>query len=66
MVSHVVMDGPWHYLEKSAVERRRQTGSVRRAGTGRMEVIHVNARPQDLDELCKRVTSFRQSSFIRC
>jgi len=66
MVSHVVIDGPWHYLEKSAVERGRQTIPVGGAGTGWMEVIHVYACPYDLDKLWKRTTSFRQSSFVRC
>jgi hypothetical protein len=31
-----------------------------------MEVIHVYACPYDLDKLWKRMTSFRQSSFVRC
>ena len=66
MVSHIVIDGPWHYLEKSAVERRRQTSSVGGTGTGWMEVIHVDARPHDLNKLFKRVTPFRTSSFVRC
>jgi hypothetical protein len=51
MVRHVVIDGPWHYLEKGAVERGWQTISVRGAGTGWMEVIHVYACPYDLDKL---------------
>ena len=51
MVGHVVINGPWHYLEKSAVERGWQTIPVGGAGTGWMEVIHVYACPYDLDKL---------------
>jgi hypothetical protein len=50
-VRHVVIDRPWHYLEKSAVERGWQTIPVGDAGTGWMEVIHVYACPYDLDKL---------------
>ena len=42
-----------------------QTSSVRRTSTGWMEVVHVNACPDDLNKLLKRVTSFRQTSFVR-
>ena len=51
MVRHVVIDRPWHYLEESAIERRRQTSSVGGAGTGWMQVIHVDAGPYDLNKL---------------
>ena len=51
MVRHVVIDRPWHYLEKSAVERGWQTIPVGGAGTGWMEVVHVYACPYDLDKL---------------
>ena len=66
MVRHVVVDGPWHYLEKSAVEWGWQTIPIGGPGTCGMEVIHVYACPYDLDKLRKRMTSFRQSSFVRC
>ena len=65
VVRHVVIDRPWHYLEKSAVERGWQTIPVGGAGTGWMEVIHVYACPYDPHKLRKRMTSFRQSSFVR-
>jgi len=65
MVGHVVIDGPWHYLEKIAIERRWQTSSVRGTGTGWMEVIHVDACPYDLNKIVKCLTPFGQSSFVR-
>ena len=51
MVGHVVIDGPWHYLEKGAVEREWQTIPVGRASTGGVEVIHVHACPYNLHKL---------------
>jgi len=65
MVGHVVIDGPWHYLEKISIERGRQTSSVGGTGTGWMEVIHVDACPYDLNKLVKCVTPFRKPSFVR-
>jgi hypothetical protein len=65
MIRHIVMDGPGHDLEQSAIERRRQTGSVRRSGAGWMEVIHVYTCPKDLHKFCKRMTAFRQARFVR-
>src|SRR6516225_7602798 len=64
-VSHVVINGPRHYLEKSAIERRRNASPVGGTSTGRMEVVHVNSSPDDLNKLLKRVTSFRQACFVR-
>src|ERR1700687_2667926 len=65
VVRHVVIDRPWHYLKDSAVERGWQTTPIGGAGTGWMEVIHVDACPYDLNKLFKCVTSFRQPSFVR-
>src|SRR5713101_2144443 len=65
MIRHVLINGPWHYLETSPVERRREAAPGGGAGTGRMEVIHVHASPNDLNKFFKRVASFRQPSFIR-
>lgn len=65
MVRHVVIDGPWHYLETRAVERGRQTIPVGGTGTGWMEFIHVDACPYDLNKLVKCVTPFRKPSFVR-
>ena len=59
MVRHVVMHGPGHDLQQVAVERRRQTGPVGSAGAGGMKVVEINARPEDLNEFLKGVTSFR-------
>jgi hypothetical protein len=50
-VRHVVVDGPRHYLETRAIERGRQAISIGGAGAGGMEVIHVNASPNDLLKL---------------
>src|ERR1700736_2277521 len=65
MFSHIVVDGPGHYLESSAVERRRQTSSVGGTGTGWMEVIQVDACPDDLNKLFKCATPFRSPGFVR-
>ena len=51
MVRHIVIDRPWHYLEKSAVERSGQTIPVGSPSTCWMEVIHVYTCPNDLDKL---------------
>lgn len=59
MVRHVVMHGPGHDLQQVAVERRRQAGPVGSAGAGGMEVVEINAGPEDLNEFLKGVTSFR-------
>jgi hypothetical protein len=59
MVSHIVMDWPWHDLQKIAIEWRRQTSSVGGASAGWMQVIHIDTRAQDLKKLCKRVAPFR-------
>src|SRR5579859_2058117 len=65
MVSHVVKNGPWHDLEKIAIERRGQACSVRSTGTGRMDVIEISAIPHDLNEFRKRVAAFRPTGSIR-
>jgi hypothetical protein len=66
MVSHVVMNWPWHYLQKIAIEWRRQASSIGRTGAGWMEVIHIDARAQDLKELWKCVAPFGKPRFVRC
>ena len=65
MIRHVLINRPWHYLETSPVERRREAAPGGGAGTGRVEVIHVLASPDDLHKLRKRVTTFRPPGFIR-
>jgi hypothetical protein len=56
VLRHVVINGPGHYLETSPVEGRRETVPGGRAGTRRMESIHVYARPDDRSKVVKRET----------
>jgi len=64
MLSHVVVDRPWHYLEKFAIKGRWKAVCGYSGGTGWMDVIHVNACPDDLNKLSKGVASFRPPSFV--
>ena len=67
MGRHVVMDRPWHYLEKIAIEGLR--GKAVRGdgcGTGWMEMIQVDTSPHNLNKLLERMPAFSHSSFIRC
>src|SRR5260370_11519555 len=67
MIRHVFIDGPWHYLETSPVERSRNAARVKDSWWARrMEVIHVYAGPHDLNKLCKRVAPFGQPGSIGC
>ena len=69
MVSHVLKGGPWHDLQKGAVEREREAFGANGAWwayTARMQVITVNASPHDLIELGERVAPFGQPGFVRC
>src|SRR5712692_610199 len=66
IVSHVLKIGPWHYLKKVTVERKRNAGWVDGTNwTGWMQMIHIHASSHDQNELGKRVAPFRQPSFVR-
>jgi hypothetical protein len=66
MVRHVVMDRPWHHLEKIAIERRREAVCGYSSGTGWMKVIHIDTCPQDLKKLLECMPTLRHTSLIRC
>jgi len=66
MVRHVVIDGPGHDLQTTAVERKRNAVCVRHPGTCRMQVIHIYASPNDLNKLFKRVAPLWKPGFIGC
>src|SRR6266851_765724 len=52
MIRHVFINRPWHYLQKVSVERKGNAARVKDSlWTGRMEVIHVYASPNDLNKL---------------
>jgi hypothetical protein len=65
MVRHKAVNGPRHYLEKSAIKRWRQTISVGGTSAGGMEVIHVHASPHDPEKFFKGVAPFRSSGLVR-
>src|SRR5437879_5290336 len=56
MVAHASKGRPWHDLEKSAVEWRREH---------RVELIRVYSSPDGMTELNKRIAPDRQPSLVR-
>src|SRR5260370_32161623 len=67
MVRHVSVDGPWHYLQTCSVERKGDATWIARAWWtgGRVEAIHVDTGPDDLNKLLKGTSAFRQPGFVR-
>ena len=67
MIRHVLLNGPWHDLQKITVEGLWYATGIRRPGTGWMQVIEIFARPKDGKEFLKRVIPFGQTSLgSRC
>ena len=64
MVCHKAVNGPRHYLEKSAIKRWRQAISVGGASASGMEIIHVHASPHDRDKFFKGVPPFWSSGLV--
>jgi hypothetical protein len=65
LVSHVLKIWPRHDLQELTVEWERDAAGVQGACASRMQVIHINASPDDLIELGVRVAPFGQSGFVR-
>ena len=67
VIRHVLINGPWHDLQKISVEGLWYATGIRRPGAGRMQVIEIFACPKDGEEFSKRVIPFRQPGFgSRC
>ena len=67
VIRHVLINGPWHDLQKISVEGLWYATGIRRPGTRRMQVIEIFASPEDGEEFFKGVIPFRQTSLgSRC
>ena len=67
VIGQVAETRPRHRLEKVCAERSWNAAPVNHScWASRVEVIHVHARPHDLNKFGKRVATYGQSSFIRC
>ena len=67
MIRHMLINGPWHDLQKIPIERRDCREAVCSYGHRAvwMKMIKIFAGPEDFQEFRKRVIPLRQSGLCR-